>query len=101
MQNYKSINKNSNKASEEIVHGYVPRRCNLKCYKCRYQGICVVPRRLIEASKRTIRNNIFRNMSLLNNKYKFNDFLTTLGYKKKLLRYLTNLKKKLYNKDSK
>jgi len=100
MRNYGSAVRRSNNAFEKKnVRGYVPRRCDLKCYKCRYQGICVVPRILIEAGKRTIRNNIFRNMSLLDNKYKFNDFPTILGYKKRLLRYLTNLKKKLYNKD--
>jgi hypothetical protein len=103
MQSYKSsVNKNSNITSdEENFHRHIQRRCDLKCYKCRYQGICVIPRRLIEAGKRSIRNNIFGNMSLINNKYRFNDFLKILGYKKKILGYLvTNLKKKLYSKDS-
>jgi len=103
MQNYKSsVDKNSSKVSnEENIHGYIPRRCDLKCYKCRYQGICIIPRRLIEARKRFIRNSIFGNMSLINNKYRFYDFLTFLGYKKKILKYLTNVKKKkFYNKYS-
>jgi len=71
----------------------------LKCYKCRYQGICVIPR-IIEARRRFVRNNIFGNMTLLNNKYGFNGFLKVLGFKKKLLRYLTNPKKKLYGRNS-
>jgi len=102
MENYKSVNKSASKTSdEENVHGYIPRRCDLKCYKCRYQGICVIPRRIIEARRRFLRNNMFGNRILLNNKYRFNDFLPIFGYKKKLLRYLTNLKKKkLYSKDA-
>lgn len=104
MKNYKSVdkgvNKNSNKASnEETVHVYIPRRCDQKCYKCRYQGICIIPR-MIEARKRSIINNIL-GMPVLNSKYKPNDFLIILGYKKRLLRYLANLKKrKLYSKES-
>jgi hypothetical protein len=101
MQNYKSVNKNSNKSSNEgKVHGYIPRSCDLKCYKCQYQGICIIPRRLIKAKKRSIRNSILGNRIPINNKYKLNDFLQIFGYKRKLLRYLANLKKKkLYNKD--
>jgi len=101
MQNYESTaNKNSNKKSlEENVHGYIPRRCDLKCYKCRYQGICIIPRRIIEARKRFIRNSMLGNKSPLNNRYRLNDFLPIFDYKKKLLRYLTTLKGKLYRKD--
>jgi len=101
MQNSKSSTEKTKASHEDTVHGYVPRRCDLKCYKCRYQGICVIPRKIIEAEKRLIRNNLFRNTILLNNKYRFNDFPRILGYKKNLLRYLTNLKKKPYNKDKK
>jgi len=102
MQNKPSINKNRT-SNEENLYGYIPRKCDLKCYKCRHQGICIVPRGLIEAGKRSIRNNIFRNVTPLNNKYGLKDFLPILGYKKKPLRYPVayNKKKKLYSKDSK
>jgi hypothetical protein len=103
MQNYESAsNKNSCKISDEgNVHGYTTRKCDLKCYKCRYQGVCVIPRRIIEARKRFIRNNKL-GMDLFNNEYRFNHFLPIFGYKKKLLIYLvTNpRKRKLYGKDS-
>jgi len=105
MRNHKpSINRNSSSAcEEENIHGYIPRKCDLRCYKCRYQRICIIPRRLIETRKRSIRNNILRNVTPLNNKYGLNDILPILGYKKKLLRYLVAnyKKKKLYGKDSK
>jgi len=104
MQNYKSsIKANSNRTSnEENVHGYIPRKCDFRCYKCRYQAKCVIPRRLTEARKRFIGNNVLGNMTPLNNKYRRNVFLPILGYRKRLLRYLliNHKKKKLYNKDS-
>ena len=101
MQNYKRVNKNSNKSSNEgKVNGYIPRNCDLKCYKCRYQGICIIPRMLIDTRKRFVRNSILR-ISLSNNRYRLNEFPQIFGYKKKFLRYLVaNLKKKKsYNKD--
>jgi hypothetical protein len=102
MQNSKPVDKNPSKPlDEKNVHGYLPRRCDLECYKCQYQGICIIPRRLLEAGKRFVGNNRFRNMSSNNNKYGFNDFLEIFGYKKRLLRYSVTIrkKKKLYGKD--
>jgi len=100
MQDYKSSTDDiQNKASgEENVYGYIPKKCDLKCYKCRRQGICVILRIFVEARNRSIRNYIFRT-SLPEYKYRLNDFLP-ISFKKKLTRYLTNPKKrKLYNKD--
>jgi hypothetical protein len=101
MEDYNSsVNKNSSNASRENAHGYIPRRCDLNCGRCRYQGICIIPRMLIDTRKRFVRNSILRNRILINNKYRLNDFPQIFGYKKKLFRYLTNLKKKrLYSKD--
>ena len=99
MDDYESANKNPNKTSdEEGFHGYVPRKCDLKCYKCRFQGICVIPRRIIDARKQFISNNFSRSV-LHKNGYGLNGFLSILGYKKKLLRYLPDPKKKIYGKD--
>jgi len=57
----------------KILHGYIPSKCDLKCYKCRYQGTCIIPRRLIGARRRyafAIENkNLF-----LNRKYGRNSF---------------------------
>jgi|GEM_PF-2676054 len=102
MKNYESsVDKGANKAPEdENTHGYIPRRCNFKCYKCRYRGICVIPRKIIETEKRVVRNNLFGNTTLLNNKYRLNGFLSIRGYKRRLLRYLNSKKKKSYDKDS-
>jgi len=102
MKNSKSSgDKSSNNSSnDENIQGYIPRKCDLNCYKCRYQGVCVIPRRLIEERKRFIRNNML-GLPLTNDKYRLNDFPIILGYKKKFLKYLNNLKKKKhYNKNS-
>jgi len=100
MQNSSStVDKRSNEASyEENIHGYIPRKCDFKCYKCRYRGTCIISRRLTEARKPFTRN-MLENTFLNNNKYRLNDLPTTLGYKKRLLRHLISLKKKIY-KDS-
>jgi len=100
MQNYDSSVDKSKAPEEETVNGYVPRRCDFKCYRCRYRGICVIPRKIIDAEKRVTRNNLFGNTTLLNNKYRLNGFPAIRGYKKRLLRDLNSKKKKLYDKDS-
>jgi len=102
MQNYESLSdKGVNKAhEEETVNGYVPKKCDLKCYRCRYRGICIIPRKIIETEKRVTRNNLFGNTTLLNNKYRLNGPITIRSYKRKLLRDLNSKKKKPYDKDS-
>jgi len=48
---------NNKQIDNKNVRGYIPRKCDLKCYKCHYQGICIVPRSLISALGRYVRGN--------------------------------------------
>lgn len=57
--------------NEEKVRGYVPKNCDFKCYKCRYQGVCILPRRLIEARRRYAIGVENKNL-LFNRKYRLN-----------------------------
>jgi len=92
-----SVNKNSGKASDkENVRGYTPRHCDLKCYKCRHQGDCVIPRRIIEARRRYMRNSMTKNtVSLLNDTYGLNTVSSLRKYIGRFSTYmLTRLLKK-------
>jgi hypothetical protein len=77
MKNENSVNKASQKSKDEKVQGYFPRNCDFKCHKCNYQGVCIVPRMLIEARRRYmfgIENKKF----FLNRKYELNNLTLSL-----------------------
>jgi len=92
-----STNESSSRASDkENVRGYTPRHCDLKCYKCRHQGDCVIPRRIIEARRRYMKNSRTTNaVALLNNRYGLN---TVLNLRKYVNRFSTYMLTKLLKK---
>jgi len=83
-----------NEQNEERAGGYVPKHCDLKCYKCRYQGVCIVPRRLMAAWRRyALENKNF----LLNRKYELNSLssilLSSRNYRKILHSLISSMKR--------
>jgi len=84
------VDKSSSKASDkENIRGYIPRHCDLKCYKCRHQGDCVILRRIIEARRRYLRNSMAKNTaSLLNDIYGLNAISNLRKYGNRFSRYV-------------
>lgn len=48
---------NNRQIDNKNVRGYIPKKCDLRCYKCHYQGFCIVPRSLVSTLGHYVRGN--------------------------------------------